>query len=229
MSAPSHPRQLELERLAVGEPSPAHAHVADCAECAAQVNELKHRTQSFAARRPAPLFLAALARRRQPWWKQRWLALALLPLVALLALFMWGPEPVETRLKGGGLQIALTRGAQTRPMSGSDRPRGGDRLTFDFDARVDGYLILLDVEPGKAPTAFFPFRGSGSAQVTAGPHTLCDGVLLDDTKNDEWLLSVFSPRALSVEEIAATLDGGVPSFTCAGCQVEVRVLSREVR
>lgn len=228
MTASAHPRRLELERLAMGEPSAAQDHVAGCADCTATVAQLRGEARAFVARRPTQAFLENLDRRREPRWKRWWPALGLVPLAAGLALVVLGREP-EVRLKGGGLQLFVTRAERTWPLSGAEPAHPGDRLTFVFDSPREGHLLVLDVEQGQAPTAFFPFGGATSAPVSSGRIALPDAVVLDDTRADEWLVTIFSPRALSLAEVAATLDGGVPGYGCEGCTVEVRVLTREPR
>lgn len=229
MNAPTHPRPLELERLAMGEPSAASAHVASCAECASQVAALETAARAFVTRQPPRVFLEDLERRRPPSWK-RWV-LGLVPVAAalVLTLVLTGRDGGEVRLKGGGLQVVVTRNERTWVLLSDERPRAGDRLSFFYEAPSEGHLLLLDVERGKAPSAFFPFQADASGAVTRGSNALPDGVALDDTRADEWLLMVFSPRALRVSDVVSELDGGLPRFTCPGCMVEVRTLTRERR
>lgn len=226
-SAAGHPRRLELERLAMGEQSEAQAHVAGCPECSAAVAELAAQARAFVARTPATVLLDRLSARRQPWWRRWAAALVLVPATAALVLFFArSPEP-EARLKGSGLEISVTRAGMTAPLLSSQRPRPGDRLTFVFQAPAAGHLILVDVERGRAPAVFFPFGAQGSAPIPPGRSVLPDAVELDSAQEDEWLLAVFSTRALSLAEVTASLDGGVPTFSCEGCAVELRTLTRE--
>lgn len=229
---PVHPRRLELERLAMNEPSASSAHVASCTQCASTLEELRKEARAFAARVPASAFLEQLAERRRPWWQRFWPVFGLVPIAAALAL-VFADRQIEpdVRFKGTGLQIFVTRDGEQRALN--EQPRAGDRLTFVYEARRDGHLLLLDVERGKAPTAFFPFGGERSGTVTAGRNALRDGVMLDDTQADEWLVAVFSPKPLRVEEVAAAIGEGLipsnvegPSFSCEGCEVEVRRLTR---
>jgi len=219
-----HPRRLELERLAMGEASSAQAHVAGCAECAATVTELQQAARAFVARRPTQVFLEELERRRAPWWRRWWPMLGLVP-VAAAALLLVLPRGDEVRLKGGGLQIFVTRAERTQVLTADQRPLAGDRLSFSYDAPRAGHLLIIDVERGKPPTAFVPFGADTSLALAAGPATL-SGVVLDDTRADEWLLVVFSPRPLTLREVTSSLRDGPPAFDCSGCEVEVRTLTR---
>jgi hypothetical protein len=214
----AHPRPLELERFAAGEPVAIEEHVLSCDACRAVVTELREATRAYVARHPVQQLHAAADERRHAWWR-RWWPLALVPVAVALALTLRTPEVPETRLKGGALTLFVTRGETTTELADDGRVRPGDLLTFTFVATGDGHLLVLDVE-----------RGKGASVISAQP--IAKGVTarssrafeLDGTEADEWLVAVLSPGPLGPD--AVRVDEAGPHVDCEGCTVEVHALVR---
>lgn len=217
----SHPRQLDLERLAAGERTDAAAHVESCAACRAVVEELRADTAAFVARVPARVLHEKVAARRHAWWRAWWPA-ALVPLAAAVALVVLTPGADEVRLKGVGLTVRVLRDGVSTELDGAGHVRPGDALHFTWAAREAGYLLLLDVERGHAPVVL-----AASPQLAAKTSwTAPLAFELDDTAADEWLVAIFSPTPVT-PEVLTVPAGEAPQVSCPDCRVEVRRLERE--
>jgi len=215
----THPRQLDLERLAAGEAVTAAAHVDACPECQAVVTEIREASRAFVARHP-PRSLHEAASRRPEWWRAWW-PVALLPIAAAVAFVVLAPEPPERRLKGSGLTLFVTRGGAPVALGRDERVSEGDQLTFQYEATAPGHLLLLDVERGKAPVV-----------LAAPPKLLANSSFraplafeLDASTAEEWIVAIFAPAPVSPEVLTLPAQGA-PLVTCADCLVEVRRLER---
>lgn len=220
-----HPRRLELERLATGEASESRSHVDGCDACRATVDQLRLETRAFVQRQPLA------AHDPQPWWRRWWPVGVLVPVAAAVTLFWSTPGDPDVRWKGSGLSMLRTRDGGTEPWLSGSPVSAGDRLSFVFEAEAPGHLLLLDVEQGKpAPQVLFPWGRQTSGALDAGVHALEVGFELDDTRADEWVVAVWRPTAVTLDEVSVrpALDGGL-EVSCKDCRSWVRSITRERR
>lgn len=218
------PPKVSLEAFSVGEELQLAPHVEGCPHCGPFVEAARVNSAAFVRMRPADLFLRQVDQRaalpRRPWWPV-FLGAALSALVAVIVL---RPPPEEPKLKGDAFHLFLKRGeAEAVAVKMDQSVRPGDQLRFSYQATLDGFLVVLELDG----TEQVEVRSSG--EVSVGARVLPGAIALDGSAGPEWFVSVFSPTPLDVEGLRGQLRGQArhPRITlqCGKCQVEaVRVV-----
>lgn len=212
--------QLDADELPAARRTPADAHVATCARCAAALAEI--RADRVAVAGTTPLWLRAPAPRR----RARWLVVPAVMAAAAGLFVVLRPAPAPTppvddgvRTKGGALVLEVFvnhAGAVRR--AGVDEPVvAGDRLRF----------ALRHATPAPQPMHAVVLSRDGAGQVTLfaegaialGPVAapLPGAIALDATPGVERLLALACPTPPDVAALRQALAarGEVP--TPAGC------------
>lgn len=218
---PSHPSPRALEGLAFDAPE-AHqgsdlaSHVAGCARCAAEVEELRAGRVGFLTARPAAAFMAKLDATQTPTLLERLMAwLRPGPLLAvvmagllLVVVVRMTPEPERgVKLRGAAtLALHVSRGgAPAAPFDG--RPlAAGDVLRFVVDAEADGYALVANLDDQGRVTVYVPPTEAGRVPVVAGRDRVLPGsIALDDFVGTERVFLFMSAAPLGHAEVEAAL------------------------
>jgi hypothetical protein len=190
---------------------------------------MKREARSFLQRRPAAVVIERVrAARAPPRWRRWWPAAAVAVAAALALVVVNGRAPEQVRTKGSTFSTVVNGEAVLAPGLAL---HPGDHLAFVIETQRPGHALVLDLEEGKAVSAFAPFGGKASVAVPQGRTVLRDGVTLDDTSAAEWLVSLWCERALSIDELGlpAVVARPPPRIDPPGCRVEVFELTRSPR
>lgn len=219
------PPKVSLEAFSAGEELQLAPHVEGCPHCGPFVAALRVDAAAFARARPAELFLRQVDRRPARPAPRWWLALVAVAVSAGVAVLVLRPTiPEEPRLKGDAFHVFLKRGeAEAMPVKMDQSVRPGDQLRFSYQASVDGWLAVFELDGTEQVEV------RSAAEVSPGAHVLPGAIALDASAGPEWFVSVFSPTPLDVEGLRAQLRGQARharvTLQCGKCQVEaVRVL-----
>jgi hypothetical protein len=136
--------------------------------------------------------------------------------------------PGESRLqiKGSPDQLAVVfqRGANRFLAQPMDRLVPGDQLAFFYSAGRRGYLTVFTLDENGGVTPLVPGKGreQKSIEIEAGQEVpLADGGIVEWGQGCEWIVGVFSDRALDVEQVKQALQS--TAETSAGCELKANI------
>jgi DNA-directed RNA polymerase specialized sigma24 family protein len=217
--SPAHPSLLALDR----DRSSHAGHLADCGRCRGIVEEADRLTDRF-GREIAPVVVARVtaalrterARRASgPRWKRAlWLGGGLV-LVSALALLVARPRRPDladvpyagikgaSRVKASGIQIAVRRDEEVRPLDPGAALRPGDRLHFRVRAERPRYLELR-VRGAGGDTRVFPDSGTEAVLVRPGQSLDRDYVVGvgwpgEKPSKSLWIVGLFADHAFALD------------------------------
>ena len=232
-TSPQCASDLQLDRLRVGELSPAQAavleaHLAECNGCRARHAALELEHGALAAQLPPfGARAAAPARRRGA----PWLAAGSLVAAAAAAVFMLqrppdAPSEPGARTKGGAVALdwVVRRGDRVFAPDPAQPVFPGDALRFGVRAQAAGQAAVLSLDGARHASVYHDW-----AAVDAGARQLLPGAVeLDDVLGDEHLYGVVCERSWPLAELedAITRDPAQPRLP-SGCALDHHVLRKE--
>lgn len=208
---------LQFDRLLAGELDRPEAerlrgHLAQCARCAAALDDLRRGSEE----RLPPLRVVPLpARSRMPL---RTVAAAVgLAAAASLLLMV---RPPGTRLKGSGFTLGMyvDHAGEVRRAAPGDTVAPGDAVRFAVTAPVDAHVAVLSLDPKGHATVYFPAGGRAQLVRAGADVALSLGTRLDETLGEERILGLFCSSAVELEPLRLRLERGDPAIP-DGCQV----------
>ncbi len=234
-------------------------HVARCADCRAHVADLDQAREAFLAERPFALAEADIAERatflpdepeieveRSGWSKLR---LGLVSFaagaVAMIITVMIMPWPTEETvpydgIKGAtGLEAALLRDGEVRPVQPGDALRTGDEVQFRVDTGAYDHVVVVGIDGRGDVAVYQPLDGGRSLPVEPGAgRTLDGGFRLDDAPGPEVWVAFFTDEPIEAADAAAQVerwagDGGAQavidgaSDRALGGAVELLAVTKE--
>jgi hypothetical protein len=218
-----HPSRLTIERLSVDDlPSAASAeagrHVASCAACRREVDELRAAQARLVSRMPPDAFMvrmverrdrgAVLARRRRVRLGAVAVISALAAAAATFALVPRGGDQI--RWKGSGATIHRSRDGTVQVLTGADTIRAGDALR----------IVVTLPGPESVAVWFVDAHGrvdrlmdEGARHLGAGAQAVPGSAVVDAPCVDMWLvLATGAAAAAGTEEVLRrAVAGGVPA------------------
>jgi DNA-directed RNA polymerase specialized sigma24 family protein len=223
-----HPSALELD----GDRASIAAHLAACARCRARAAEDDRWQERFereiapaAGPRVAAAVRAERARRRAGprWGRALWLGGAAVGVAALALLVARPPVPDRdtvpyaglrgaSRTRAAGIEIAVRRGEEVRPLQPATAVRAGDRLHFKVRAERPRHLELR-ARTAAGEVTLFPAAGTTAALVRPGQALDADYVVAG-TDRRIWIVARFAdhpfplgrPAGPGIEVVPIALD-----------------------
>jgi hypothetical protein len=154
-------------------------------------------------------------------------AFGLIGALALVAFFLV-PSPHGVTLKGGSeFDIFVQGPAEPRLLADGATIHAGDVLRFQYSAKKNGYLMVVDWDGTGQLTVFHPFGLEVADSVQAGPHQLLpESVKVDAAKGPERVVAIFSPEPFSLSQVRAWLDPATGKLACPDCESTWVVLEK---
>jgi len=196
-------------------------HVGQCGRCATALGELadaRHELlgadPSVASLRAARRILAAADERRAARRFRWWVPAMLMPVAALLAVFVL-PRDTEratgmvtpaqaVRVKGGALAVEAyyKRGQTIVPVTDGAELVAGDRLRFAYTKAEPGQLMVFSVDDGGAVFPYYQDGTLGGIVAQAGSRVMLPGsVELDGHRGWERVFALWSSAPLDEQAV----------------------------
>ena len=213
------------------EAAAAEMHLATCSECRAAVLLLLGIESQMKATSKAASFAPYQPRIRIALRPYFWIVAATAVLVLAVVVFRSAsrqaahPEAALS-IKGTAdlLDVAVKRGAAEFTARPLDRLAEGDKLGFFYSSTRDGFLAVFNIDNDNSVTRLYPALEAHSASIGQASHTpLPDGAFVRDGLGCEWIVAVFSDKALDLEKISELLRGADTTDSPATCPLTVHV------
>jgi len=207
----------------------AHPHLAACARCRGRFDLFAQSKQIASPRVGHILHNAIISRRNTVRQGQRWLTLPRLVLAgtfavcASLFLVIEPHRPAEQnlsedreatasddiRIKGTSLRFFRLRDGNVTPRVSGDLFRSGDALRFVVSNGMPMFFFLVGIEESGKVSPYYPFGGSESIRLDSGTDiALPNSLVLDDSRDTEYYVGLFTPAPLTFEQIRRAFEDG---------------------
>jgi hypothetical protein len=197
----THLSDLRLDELVRGEhasPEEARAHVAECAQCRARLDEIEGARTAFLAedpRLPVPL------RRRATW-----IAAATMLASAAAALLLV-VRPSGERAKGGPqLGLYVQHGGVVRPAGPREPVAPGDTLQLTYQIERARYVAVLSLDGAGHASVYFPDGPRAVELPPARDAPLPRSTILDEILGEETLHGLFCDEPVVLAPLRAALE-----------------------
>lgn len=118
----------------------------------------------------------------------------------------------STRTKGSALTFFLKRGESVARGESGGIFRTGDALRFRLSLPAPSEVMIVGIEEDQTFSVYYPFDGTKSKRVGSGSTVDLEGsVVLDDTTNTEYLLTIVSPVIVTADVVRAAVSKFPPS------------------
>ncbi|HEY7725915.1 MAG TPA: DUF4384 domain-containing protein [Anaeromyxobacteraceae bacterium] len=229
-----HPSALSLERhLADPVGSPVRDHIALCARCSEQLEEMRRQGEEF-LRTVYPATVEAVEAAAARRWLPSWLRVPVLAPVtaaaaaaAVLLLLSPAGDGLPPDWGGGvkgfggvGLAVFGNGGGGARLLGDGEVVRADAALRFRVSLPSPCHLWIVSVDAQGKVSRLFPSEGDGGA-LAAGRVELPGGAVLDGRPGPERVLAVCTPGPL----LYAPLERAVQVATAQGAGA-VRALAK---
>jgi hypothetical protein len=158
-----------------------------------------------------PRTRAAVAERvSRRWWRWALPALGMLAAASACLFLITPTRPANVDLLEKGsrtLAIFAARDQSVLPVADDHtKLRSGDRIRFVLWPAGHRFALIASVDGAGKPTIYFPFQGTRSAALPAGPRVELPGsILLDESPGPERVFAVLSPAPLAAATVLDAL------------------------
>jgi hypothetical protein len=141
--------------------------------------------------------------------------------VLLVVLRHHSVEIEVTRLKGDTIRFYSQRDGRVVASASGEWFKPGDALRFVVSTSEDSQLLLVGIESSGKISAYYPYRGTSSVLISAGPETTLPGsIILDESLDDEFVLALFHSKPVALADVRQALAAlpASPPFNLAELQ-----------
>jgi hypothetical protein len=231
MSALKNAEDIDAREWAV-------AHLARCEECRETLFLLQ--ALSHISEVPKPISLEKVRQKRAKTIPWKTIAAAVALVLGAAVLFGWIHKRQEHPYPGEGLSIkgsadtlhvAVQRGSYASIVKPLDQLMTEDKLGFFYSAEEAGYLAIFSRDSSGNVALLYPAGDVSSASILKGHKVpLTDGAIVGEGVGCEWLIAVFSEKAMNIDILKQTLAKAENMDDADACRLDVMIpQARSVR
>lgn len=204
---------LELGSLPADAAARAREHIASCERCRGDVAAREAAHARF-RQHVMPATLPAIERRARRG-RLRWLVGIAAPVLAaavvLVVVRPWRQQATDPLdglgVKGAAaMQVFARQGDEVIAVRDGTKLAPGDQIRFVVQPDGALYLMIASVDGAGTASIYYPYDGTVSARLEAGPRVEVPGsIVLDATAGPERVYALFSDKPVAAEDVKKLL------------------------